>query len=97
MSIVLISESPLAGNAALFENDEVQGQDQGDITWGSVGGEEGAYNVTYSGTDVEGTSIASITIDVEIATADTTNPTKIFWAIVKAVGEILCPECNPGH
>lgn len=97
MSVKLISSSPLSGNAALFKNDEIAADNQGDITWSNVEGEEGDYSVTFSGTDVEGGTIDSTTTTIQIEPADTTNPTKVFWAIVKAVGELVCPTCSNGY
>lgn len=97
MPVKLISSSPLAGNAALFKNDEISGDDHGDITWEDVEGEEGNYSVTLIGTDVEGGTIPSTTTTIEIDPEDITNPTKVFWAIVKAIGELVCPTCNEGY
>jgi len=93
MAIKLLSASPLTGNAALFENNEVQGQDQGSITWGSVTEEEGVYYVTIEGLDVEGNEIEPTETTTENE-ADTVNPTKVFWWVARTLKAVLCPECQ---
>lgn len=93
MAIKLITSSPLPSNYAAFKNDDIQGQDQGTLNWDEPYEYEGTYNVDItSGTDVEGTTITPVT--VEIPEADTTNPTKVFWAVVKVLKAVLCPECQ---
>lgn len=91
MSIVLITEEPLQSNAALFENSENEEQDLGDITWNNPYKVSGEWFVTFSGVDAAGATIESTEIEVE--QADTINPTKVFWALVRLAREVLCPEC----
>lgn len=95
MSILLISNQPLQENAALFENSENEEQNLGDITWGNPYEDEGEWFVSYEGLDAAGATIETTTQEVD--EADTINPTKLFWALVRLAGEILCPECGPGY
>ncbi len=92
MAIKLLSKSPLTENAALFENDKIQGQDQGAISWGEVTEEEGVYYVTIQGFDVKGDEIEPTETTTEDE-ADTVNPTKVFWWVAKTLKTVLCPEC----
>jgi hypothetical protein len=91
MAIVLISDSPLQENAALFENDAISGQDNGSIEWGEPFEVGSIWKVTLEGLDVEGTEIPSTTIEID--EEETVNPTKVFWWIVGAIKSTLCPEC----
>ncbi len=93
MAIKLLSSTPLQENAALFENDEVLGQDEGNITWGDVTQEGNTYYVTIEGYDVEG-NVIEPTETTTTDQSDTVNPTKVFWWVARTLKENLCPECQ---
>lgn len=89
MSIALISN--IGSNRATFKNTAISGQDQGDISWTeleSLGGD--VYETTVTGADVEGNPISGETIEI---TVPNINPTKVFFAVIKILKDIVCPEC----
>lgn len=78
---------------ASFKNDEIESQNQGMIRWSDL--EEIApetYKTIVSGLDVSGVLIPST--EVEIQVEGEVNPTKVFWAIAKALKTALCPDCK---
>lgn len=96
MAIVLISEEPLEGNAALFENDSTIGEDLGDIDWTEL--EEvlpGKWEFNFQGTDVEGNSIASTPLSIEAV--ELPSPSEVFWFIAQKAKSTLCPTCSNGY
>lgn len=78
---------------ASFKNDEIESQNQGLIRWSDLEPiTAGAYKTIVSGTDVSGGFIPPIEVEVEIE--GEVNPTKVFWAIAKALKTALCPDCK---
>ena len=74
-----------------FKNSAIPSQNLGDISWTeleSLGGD--LYETTVTGTNVEGNAIEETTTQI---TVPTVNPTKVFFAIVAIIQEIVCPEC----
>ena len=93
MAIVLISDQPLEENEALFENDAIQGQDQGDISWTEP--TEVSINhweVEFSGTDVQGNTISPTT--EEVVQSGKPSPSQVFWWLAGKLKSTLCPECQ---
>ena len=96
MSIKLLSEEPLEENEALFENDAVQGEDEGAIDWSQP--EEissGTWEFDFQGTDVQGTSISSTTLTMQSIELPT--PSQVFWFIAEKAKKVLCPSCSNGY
>jgi len=96
MAISLISEQPLEENAALFENDAIQGEDEGDIYWSDP--EEvaaGSWRFNFEGADVQGTEIQST--ELTMYSTQAPSPSQVFWYIAQKAKEILCPSCSNGY
>jgi len=94
MAIALLEE--ITGNAALFENDYVSGDDLGDITWSEP--EEVStdnYSVDVQGTDTGGGTIAVTTVVVHSLTWPT--PAQVFRLVVDKIRDTLCPSCSNGY
>ena len=92
MAIALISDQPLEDNYALFENDEVSGQDQGEIEWTEpVEVSVNHWKVEFYGTNVQGGTIPTTTEEVVQSGAPT--PGQVFWWLAEKLKDTLCPEC----
>lgn len=91
MAIELLEE--IEGNEAFFENDEIQGQDEGHISWSEPELiETNKYRVVFSGTNVVGGTIPSTQTAINQSTTPT--PAQVFFAIAAALTSLLCPDCG---
>ena len=52
------------------------------------------YSLTASGRNTAGVNFEDQQIEVEIK--GDVNPTKVFWAIYKALDKLVCPNCDKG-
>lgn len=89
-SINLIA--PPSGTVENFSADfEDCNQNNGDLQAERlfVGGLQTFYAV--SGTDTNGNPYQD---EILVDNADTVNPTKVFWAVVKVLKKTLCPTCS---
>jgi hypothetical protein len=80
-------------NNALFENDDIPGQDNGDIVWDNL--EETGPNyfeMNVSGYDVQGNAISTTPCEGQIN--GDVNPTKVFLLIARVLKKTLCPTCS---
>jgi len=90
----LVNEA-LEGNYAEFGNEESEDENLGECTWDTpiFNSSTGKYEVhNVEGLDVTGTPFDEGTL-TDIPEADTVNPTKVFWWIVKKIKGVLCPNC----
>ena len=89
---LICTTDPITSNYAEFEDDEVSGNDQGAISWDNPYEVSGGWKLDFEGTDVEGSTISSTTID--IAEEYTINPTKVAKWLIKKAKEFICPNCG---
>ena len=90
MAIALLEE--IEGNEAYFENDAIEGQNQGHISWGTpILVSTGVYRTSISGIDAVGEAIEGTTLNIEASTLPT--PGEVFWAAAAALKALLCPSC----
>ena len=92
MALNLLSEEPLTENAALFEDDETQGHDQGDIIWSEP--EEVStdrWRVTFSGDNTAGITIEDT--DTDVTSQGKPTPGQVIIWLFNKLKEVLCEEC----
>ena len=85
IEIVSDTKAKCGSNLSLSHN-------KGVVEWSNLthlGGVE--YELDVVGKNVQGDPFSSVTITVEIE--GEINPTKVFWAVVAVLKEVICPEC----
>jgi len=85
----------IGNNIAAFGRSGYPQEQQGLISWSEPAFQsEGKYTVDVSGKDTQGQNINSTGIEIEVE--GDLNPTKVFWAIYKALDKLVCPNCDKG-
>lgn len=79
-------------NSVKFSNTQIPSHDQGLLTWDPLEPLEGnLYRTSIRGVSSSGNPIEATEIDIKVK--GKINPTKIFFAVVKLIKKVLCPEC----
>lgn len=91
MSIGLIQI--IGQNQAEFKNRDNSEQELGMMIWTALTElGNGTWSVTVNGFDVEGNAFEEQEIEIQII--GEINATKVFWAVVAVLKEVLCSECS---
>jgi hypothetical protein len=83
----------IGSNVASFGRSGHPQQQLGLMNWSNPVHTSGdKYNVFVSGRNTKGENFEPTEVEVEIS--GDLNPTKVFWAIYKALDKLVCPNCD---